>query len=79
MNPDSISKYCSYTEAVKSDTAIRLGIANTPDTDSLRAMRFVALNIFDKVRLHVGAPLGINSFYRSPSLNNSLPGTASRS
>lgn len=79
MNPDNISQYCSYTEAVKSQTATRLNIDNTPDADSLRAMRFIALNIFDKVRLHIGKPLGCSSFYRSPALNNSLPGTAKKS
>jgi len=74
----TLSKYCSYEEAIRSDTASRLGIPNIPNEEQLEAMRQVATNIFDKVREQFG-PLHVNSFFRSPALNNSTPGASKTS
>lgn len=66
---DQISKYCTYGEAIRSDTAARLGIANTPNDEQIAAMRYVATEVFDAVREHFGVPLFVSSFFRSPELN----------
>lgn len=77
MNPtDKISKYCSYGEAIHSDTAARLGILNIPNEEQLAAMKYVALEGFDKIREHFNVPLHINSFLRVPALNNSTVGAS---
>lgn len=72
-----LSKYLSYAEGVKSQTATRLGINNTPDPQTLERMKYVASEIFDKVREHVGGPLAATSFYRSHELNKAIGGATS--
>src|SRR5690606_41828148 len=70
-----ISKYITYKEATKSQTATRLGIDNKPTEDHLAAMKHVASEVFDKVRAHFGVPLGVSSFYRGPELNKAIGGS----
>lgn len=75
---DPISKYVSYGEGIRSETASRLNIPNIPDEQQLSAMKFVASEIYDPLREHFG-PIHINSFLRVPSLNNSTPGSSKTS
>jgi len=75
---DLISKWVSYGEAIRSETASRLDIPNTPDEQQLSAMKYAALQIYDPLRDHFG-PIHINSFFRSPALNNSTPGSSKTS
>tara|TARA_Y100001958_G_scaffold159924_1_gene164330 strand:- start:10723 stop:11184 length:462 start_codon:yes stop_codon:yes gene_type:complete len=72
---ERISKHISYKEAIKSNTALRLNIDNTPDEVSLTSMTGVAHNIFEPLRLWVGGPIKINSFYRCPKLNKAIGGS----
>lgn len=74
-----ISRYLSFQEATKSPTAIRLGISNIPNPDHLENMKYVATEIFDKVRDFVGGPLAASSFYRSKALNDAVPGSSKTS
>jgi zinc D-Ala-D-Ala carboxypeptidase len=71
---EKISKYISYAEATKSNTAIKYGIDNTPNKDQLKAMQLVATEVFDKVREHFGVPIAITSFLRVESLNRKIGG-----
>lgn len=70
-----ISKHISEKEATKSVTALRLGIDNTPDGDTLNNMRVLADKIFEPLREWVGGPIKINSFYRSSALNEAIGGS----
>lgn len=72
----NISKYITYSEATKSQTATRLGIKNEPSQEALVSMRYVASQIFDAIRDHFGIPIGVSSFYRSPELNKAVGGSA---
>lgn len=74
-----ISEYLTYAEAVKSQTAIRLGINNEPTEEHLENMKFVAQKVFDPVRKFVGGPLNASSFYRSAELNKAIGGSSSTS
>ena len=69
-----ISKYVSWSEAVKSQTAIRYGIDNTPSDEILDKIRITANLLFDEVREHFNKPIGIASFYRSQKLNTVIGG-----
>lgn len=75
---DKISLNVTYGEAVKSSTAIRLGIENFPDVDSLENMERVAGQVFERVRYEVcgNKPLAVTSFFRSPSINRAVGGSA---
>ena len=71
-----ISKHISAKEATKSVTALRLGIDNTPNGDSLSNMKMIAEKVFEPLRQWVGGPIKINSFYRSIALNEAIGGSA---
>lgn len=72
-----LSSHISYAEAVKSTTARRLGIDNTPDSDTCQRMRLVAVEVFEPLRKHFGIAIGISSFYRSRDLNLAIGGSVS--
>ncbi len=71
-----ISQHISEKEATKSITAMRLGLANTPDGNILTNMKSIAENIFEPLRKWVGGPIKINSFYRSEALNKAIGGAS---
>ena len=70
-----ISKHVSYKEGVRSNTATRRGIDNTPTDDHLHFMEIIAHEIFEPLREWVGGPIKINSFYRSRALNEAIGGS----
>jgi zinc D-Ala-D-Ala carboxypeptidase len=70
-----ISKHISEKEATKSVTALRLGIDNTPNGDSISNMKLLAEKIFEPLREWVGGAIKINSFYRSIALNEAIGGS----
>ena len=71
-----ISKHISNKEGVYSRTALRRGIDNTPTKDHKKNMVELAENIFEPLRMYVGGPIKINSFYRSPELNKAIGGSS---
>jgi len=71
-----ISKHISYKEATYSRTATRLGIENKPDEDQLKNMKLIAEEIFEPLRMWVGGPIKVNSFFRSPKLNKAIGGSS---
>ena len=70
-----ISKHISYKESVKSNTATRLGIKNEPNEEQLKNMKLLAEKVFEPLRLEVGGPIKVNSFFRSPELNKAIGGS----
>ena len=73
---ERISKHISYREATKSNTALRLGLENTPSPYQLSNMGVIADNIFEPLRKWVGGPIKINSFFRSEDLNKAIGGSS---
>ena len=74
---DKISKHVSYKEGVRSNTATRLDIDNTPSSYELSNMGILADNLFEPLRKWASGPIKINSFYRSPKLNTAIGGSKS--
>lgn len=70
-----ISDHISFAEATKSQTAIRKEIDNTPSDEQLAAMRYVAENGFEPLRMHHGKAIGISSFLRVELLNLAIGGS----
>ena len=70
-----ISKHISYKEGVYSNTAIRRGINNDPNDEQLENMELIAEEVFEPLRVWVGGPIKINSFFRSPELNTAIGGS----
>ena len=70
-----ISKHISYKEGTNSVTAIRRGIDNTPNDEQLDNMVLLAEKVFEPLRIWVGGPIKINSFFRCPQLNKAIGGS----
>ena len=70
-----ISHNVSYAEAIHSNTAKRRGIDNTPNPSQVENMKITAEKIFQPLREWVGGPIKINSFFRSPELNEKIGGS----
>ena len=70
-----ISNHISFKEAVKSNTALRLGIKNEPNDYQITNMVGVAVNVFEPLREYVGGPIKINSMFRSEALNRAIGGS----
>jgi len=71
-----ISKHISYKEGVYSRTATRRGIENKPSNKQMDSMRVIAEEVFEPLRMWVGGPIKINSFFRSPELNRTIGGSS---
>lgn len=76
---EKISKYLTYQEAIRSANAKRLGIDNEPNPEQLERMKYVAREIFDKVREYIKGPLHASSFFRCKELNDATPGASKTS
>ena len=71
----NISEHISFKEAVRSNTAKRMGIENLPSEYNVTNMTTVAQQIFEPLREWVGGPIRINSFFRSEELNTAIGGS----
>jgi hypothetical protein len=71
-----ISNHISYKEATYSRTATRLDINNEPNDEQMDNMCLVAEEVFEPLRIWVGGPIKINSFFRSPELNKAIGGSS---
>jgi zinc D-Ala-D-Ala carboxypeptidase len=72
---DKISKHITFKEATQSNTAIRFGIKNNPNSIELAAMKLVATELFEPLREWYGKPIKINSFFRCEELNKKVGGS----
>jgi len=71
-----ISEHISYKEAIKSNTALRRGIDNTPDDYQIGNMMAIAKHVFEPLRKWVGGPIKINSMFRCLELNQAIGGSS---
>lgn len=75
MKPsDKISKYVCYGEIIRSDTARRMGINNEPDEETIKKIKLLCKNVFDKARAHFDVPMFVSSCFRSPEVNKAIGG-----
>lgn len=75
----NLSANLTLAEVVKSSTAKRLGIDNTPTAEHLANLKLVAQNIFQPIREHFQKPINVSSGYRSKALNDATPGSSATS
>jgi len=73
-----LTRNLTLKECIKSDTAIQLGLDNTPtDPTVIDNIHLWAEKIFQPIRDHFGVPIGLNSMYRSSELNAAIGGAKS--
>ena len=70
-------KYFTVKELIRSETALQLGIDNTPPDSAVKALHELVNNVLDPLREAWGAPIWVNSGYRCPELNRIVGGTPS--
>ena len=71
-----LSKHFTLDEFIKSATATRLGIDNTPDEKVLNCIQALVDNVLEPLRVHYGRPIIITSGYRCPKLNKVVGGSS---
>ena len=67
-------RFFSLAELIKSDTAVSLGIDNTPSKEQVANLELLVHHVLDPLRQQWGAPLRVNSGYRCPELNTEVCG-----
>ena len=72
-----LSKNFTLQELIKSNTALRLGIDNTPSKEGIMKLTILATSVLQLLRDRIGA-LRITSGYRSPQLSEAI-GSSSNS
>ena len=72
-----LSKNFTLQELIKSNTALRLGINNTPSKEGIMKLTILATSVLQLLRDRIGA-LRITSGYRSPQLSEVI-GSSSNS
>jgi hypothetical protein len=70
-----LSKHLSVAEFIASPTATRLGISNEMTPEHLENAKIVAEKLFEPIRGFRGAPIKLNSGYRSEALNKRIGGS----
>jgi hypothetical protein len=68
----------SLEELCRSESAKRLGIANTPNATETAALKLLAENVLQPLRNHFG-PISVSSGFRSQALNAATPGSSATS
>lgn len=69
-----LSDHFSLEEMTKSQTGARKGIDNTPPPEVVENLKLLCENVLEKVRIHFGRPVIVNSGYRGPKLNKAIGG-----
>lgn len=70
-----LSAHLSVREVVKSNTAMRYGIDNTPTSEHLDNLELIAKQVFEPIRNYFDMMIGISSGYRSKALNKAVKGS----
>ena len=70
-----LSKNLWLSEVIKSNTATRRGIDNSPTDLHIANLKYLAEKIFQPIREHFGCPIFVSSGYRSKALNEAIGGS----
>jgi len=71
----NLSTNFSLHELTKSETALRMGLDNTPDDEATENLRLLCEKVLQPVRDHYGKGVKVNSAYRSPESNAAVGGS----
>lgn len=70
-----LSNNFSLHEMIKSETALRKGLDNTPNDVVISNLKRLVVNVLQSVRDYYGKGIKVNSGYRSPDVNASVGGS----
>lgn len=69
-------RYFTIKELCSSDTAVELGIDNTPSSAVCNELTLLVEKVLDPLRKAYGAPIHVNSGYRCFKLNKAVGGSS---
>lgn len=75
----NLSKHVTRSEFERSETAINRGINNSMNQFEIERAKLLCENCFEPIRAKVGAPIRINSGFRSGALNRAIKGSSTTS
>jgi zinc D-Ala-D-Ala carboxypeptidase len=73
----NLSEHFTLAEMVFSPTAIKKGIDNTPNAQTIKNLQALCENVLEPLRAYIGGPIKISSGYRSEALNSLIGGAKS--
>ena len=73
---EKLSDHFTLGELIRSETAERKGIDNTPPDDIIPMLKRLCVEILEPIRVHYGVPFRPNSGYRSEALNREIGGSS---
>ena len=68
----NLTPHFTLDEMVKSQTALRMGLDNTPDADQLENLLTLCESVLEPVRVHWDKPVVVNSGFRSLPVNRAI-------
>ena len=71
----NLTKNFTLSEMVKSETALRHGMANDPSPTEIDNLRVLCEEVLQKVRDHYGMGVKVNSGFRHPLVNAKVGGS----
>ncbi|HQS70902.1 MAG: hypothetical protein B7Y36_08180 [Novosphingobium sp. 28-62-57] len=71
----NLSPHFTLAEMIRSSTASRRGIDNTPSPTIIENLRRLCEHVLEPVRSHYKRPVIVTSGYRSPALNSAIGGS----
>lgn len=71
-----LSPHFSTAELTHSDTALRLGIANTPNDEELLNLSTLATTVLEPARAACRVPLNVDDGFRCDAVNKAVGGVA---
>lgn len=69
---DEISTHFKHYEIIKSSSAARYGIDNTPSSEVLTCAEGLAINVLEPIRNHFNIPFSPQSWYRGEKLEKHI-------
>ena len=71
-----LSPHFNLGEMTKSQTALRMGMDNDPDEETIEALTTLCVEALEPIREHFGRPVVVNSGFRSGRVNKAIGGSA---
>ena len=71
-----LSKHFTLSEVVKSETAVRKNIDNSPSEEVISNLTELCTNVMEPIREHFGKPIRVTSGYRCVALNKAIGGSS---
>lgn len=73
----NLSEHFTLAEMTFSPTAIKKGIDNTPNAQTVKNLQALCEKVLEPLRSHIGGPIKVSSGYRSDALNSLIGGAKS--